>query len=313
VSHKQTARFTPQNGIEELSLFLAPFRQYTVLKNHEDFLRLHRIYKKSRSQEKREDARRRLIYGNVLLVVSEARRQLGRGLSLLDMMQEGLDGIAQALELFDEGHGCQFSTYAVWWIRSHIRRAIINLNERSIYRIPVNVDAQIGHVSSAIISLQHAGNPWPTVDEVEKKLRASTSKTAQQIPSKRIPELIEVAMRQTLPLDASVKNNGNEGQTAYAEIIADTRVTIERDVEAHLLAERLQRLMRTRLTPRERFVLHHRFGIDGAKEMTLNEIGQELDLTREGIRQIEARAMRKLKAVLDAKIARHWQELAESL
>ncbi len=311
MSHKQTARFTPQNGIAELSWFLAPFRQYTVLKKHEDFLRLYRIYKKSRSQAKREDARRRLIYGNVLLVVPVARRNLRHGLPLLDMMQEGLLGIAKALDLFDEKFGCHFSTYAIWWIRAYIRRAIINLNAGNVFRIPINVEGAKRHVSFIITTLQHEGHVWPTVDEVGIRLRASTNKTAREIPLSHVPDLMKLAMSQPLRLDAPILNAN--GESAAHAIIADSSVDIEQDVETNLLAERLQRLMRSRLTPKEYFVLYHRFGIDGSGCWTLAEISQTFNLTRERIRQIEQEAMHKLRIAISQTEARHWQELAESL
>lgn len=317
VGTKNGARVNGAGGEQnELARFLKPFKQYQVLDTHEAFLRLFRIYKDPKNSRKlRDEAKARIIYGNVLLVVPYARRYAGRGVPLLDLMQEGLTGIGTALEWFDEQLGHRFSTYATYWIRSRILRALVNLNEKGTYRFPVYVHANLRSVQHSIMrNVQRGGDVWPPVEHILEALRGSPSAVARKITPDQVEELLCIAAHTSFSLDAPIKHNGHDGdrQTTYAEIIADPQASVEQKVESRFVAQRL-RLAIEKLRPQEAFVLRHRFGIDGAPELSQREIATLLSRSFERVRQIEKRALLHLKGKLGAKAASQLQELVQIL
>lgn len=268
---------------DSVRLYLREIGKIPLLSSEEELALAQRVVagdKKAKDQ---------MAEANMRLVVSIAKRYSGRGLDFLDLIQEGNTGLLRAVEKFDPDKGFKFSTYATWWIRQAITRAIAD-QARTI-RIPVHMVETINKLLRTQRRMTQDLNREPTIEELASELEMEPDKVEYVIKIKQ----------DITSLDAGVGRDDGEDDTVLGDFIEDEDAASPEDSAANqLLKEQVQSILDV-LTEREQKILKMRFGLDNGKSHTLEEVGQEFSVTRERIRQIEAKALAKLRKHKDAK------------
>jgi RNA polymerase primary sigma factor len=268
---------------DSVRLYLREIGKIPLLNAEEELALAQRVV----AGEKR--AKDKMAEANMRLVVSIAKRYSGRGLDFLDLIQEGNTGLLRAVEKFDPDKGFKFSTYATWWIRQAITRAIAD--QARVIRIPVHMVETINKLLRTQRRMTQELNREPTIEELAKELEMEPEKVEYVI---KIKQDIQ-------SLDAGVGRDGEDEDSVLQDFIEDEdSVTPEQSATTQLLKEQVQSVLST-LSDREQKIVRMRFGLDNGKSHTLEEVGQEFAVTRERIRQIEAKALAKLRKHKDAK------------
>ncbi len=269
------ASYTTDPNIDDpVKVYLKEIGRVPLLSTEEE------IELSERMMQGDEEAKRRLSEANLRLVVSIAKRYVGRGMQFLDLIQEGNLGLIKAVEKFDHSKGFKFSTYATWWIRQAITRAIAD-QARTI-RIPVHMVETITKVKKISSQLLHQNGHEPTAEEIAKELSMTVDKVREIMRISQEPVSLETPI-------------GEEEDSHLGDFIPDDDAPAPVDATSHvLLREQLSDVLGS-LTPREEMVLRLRFGLVDGRSRTLEEVGKEFNVTRERIRQIEAKALRKLR------------------
>ncbi len=262
------------NVDDPVKMFLKEIGKIRLLTFEEENILAERMVKGD------EEAKKQLIEANLRLVVSIAKKYIGRGMTFLDLIQEGNLGLIKAVDKFDPSKGYKFSTYATWWIRQAITRAIAD-QARTI-RIPVHMVETINKLIKTSRHLLQSLGREPTPEEVAEEL---------EMPVEKVRDILKVA-QEPISLETPV---GEEDESNLGNFIPDDEAPSPSEQAADtLLREHIEEVMQT-LTPREAKVLKLRFGLEDGRMRTLEEVGKEFDVTRERIRQIEAKALRKLR------------------
>ena len=268
---------------DSVRMYLREIGKIPLLNSEEEFELAQRVLK---SEKKAKD---KMAEANMRLVVSIAKRYSGRGLDFLDLIQEGNTGLLRAVEKFDPDKGFKFSTYATWWIRQAITRAIAD-QARTI-RIPVHMVETINKLLRTQRRMTQEFNREPTIEELAEELEMT-------------PEKIEyvIKIKQDITsLDAGIGRDGDEEDSTLSDFVEDEdSITPEESAATQLLKEQVKEVLSS-LSDREQKIIRMRFGLDNGKNHTLEEVGQEFAVTRERIRQIEAKALVKLRKHKDAK------------
>ncbi len=268
---------------DSVRLYLREIGKIPLLNSEEELALAHRVV----AGEKK--AKDKMAEANMRLVVSIAKRYSGRGLDFLDLIQEGNTGLLRAVEKFDPDKGFKFSTYATWWIRQAITRAIAD-QARTI-RIPVHMVETINKLLRTQRRMTQELNREPTIEELAKELEMEPDKVEYVIKIKQ----------DITSLDAGVGRDGEDEDSVLGDFIEDEDgTTPEESATSQLLKEQVQAILST-LSDREQKIVKMRFGLENGKSHTLEEVGQEFAVTRERIRQIEAKALAKLRKHKDAK------------
>lgn len=273
-------RYLDDIADDSVRLYLREIGKIPLLSAEEELELAHRVVQGDKK------AKDKMAEANMRLVVSIAKRYVGRGLDLLDLIQEGNTGLLRAVEKFDPDKGFKFSTYATWWIRQAITRAIAD-QARTI-RIPVHMVETINKLLRTQRRLTQELNREPTNEEIAKEMEIDVDKV----------EHIMKIKQDISSLDASIRDD--EEESVLADFIEDEdTVTPEESATGQLLKEQVKNML-SGLSEREQKIVKLRFGLEDGKQHTLEEVGQEFAVTRERIRQIEAKALAKLRKHKDA-------------
>ncbi len=277
------AAYSDDISDDSVRLYLREIGKIPLLKPDEELALAQKVV----AGDKR--AKDKMAEANMRLVVSIAKRYSGRGLDFLDLIQEGNTGLLRAVEKFDPDKGFKFSTYATWWIRQAITRAIAD--QARVIRIPVHMVETINKLLRTQRRMTQELNREPTIEELAKELEME-------------PEKVEyvIKIKQDIhSLDAGVGRDGEDEDSVLGDFVEDEDMISPVDSAAdQLLKEQVQAILGT-LSDREQKILKMRFGLDDGKSHTLEEVGQEFSVTRERIRQIEAKALTKLRKHKDVK------------
>lgn len=288
----ETTTGSSDTGIlpDSVSTYLQEIRRFSLLNAEEEKLLGSQLKHGSKSEV--QEARRHLIEANLRLVVSIAKNYVGRGLPLMDLIQEGNIGLMRAVDRFDYRRGCKFSTYATWWIRQAINRAIAD-KARTI-RIPVHMAQAINRLFTVSHGLVQEYGREPTEKELAAEMQTLPNKVGQIIKATQYP----------LSLEAPI---GEDGDCCLGDFVEDKTMPQPAEVAINeLLKEQLHDLLAS-LSAKEQRVIELRFGLGDGRRRTLEEVGQEFGVTRERIRQIESKALKKLRH------PRHSRKLREYL
>ena len=278
-----TGQYLDDVSDDSVRLYLREIGKIPLLSSEEEMDLARRIV------EGDKKAKDKMAEANMRLVVSIAKRYSGRGLDFLDLIQEGNTGLLRAVEKFDPDKGFKFSTYATWWIRQAITRAIAD-QARTI-RIPVHMVETINKLLRTQRRMTQELNREPTIEELSKELDMEPDKIEYVIKIKQ----------DISSLDAGVGRDGEDDDSVLQDFIVDEdTVSPEDSASNQLLKEQVQEILSS-LSDREQKIVRMRFGLDNGKNHTLEEVGQEFAVTRERIRQIEAKALAKLRKHKDAK------------
>lgn len=261
-----------KNEMNLMSLYLSDLRANELLDKEEEFDLLKRI-----REDKDEEAKNRLVLANLRLVISVAKKSLGNGLPLIDLISEGNLGLLKAIDKFDYTKGHRFSTYAVWWIKQSIKKAIINIG-RDI-RIPSYKHEQLAKVNKLINEYNHTHGEQPSVEYVAEQLNLKPSKVI----------LLINEFQDVLSFNETI------GDNIFLEDVIGKDDNIEELIIKEEQLMEMKELLERVLTTREREILELRYGLYNSKIHTLKDIGSILNITRERVRQIEKKAITKLK------------------
>jgi len=292
-----SAETSPRRGSDPISWYLGTIGRVPLLTPAEEIELGNQVQKMMQLLERGDDqpltpteqrlirigrrSKERMMKANLRLVVSVAKKYQGKGMELLDLIQEGSLGLERAVEKFDPTRGYKFSTYAFWWIRQSMTRAIA-CQSRTI-RLPVHLSERLATVRKVTMDLSHKLGAMPSRREIAEALSMEVEE---------LDDLLRQALT-TSSLDAPI--SGDEGRSFLGDLIADTRNDEPLEaVERRMHHEQLGRWL-TYLTAQERQVLELRFGLGGEQRHTLAEIGRMLDVSRERVRQVELKALRKLR------------------
>jgi len=264
---------------ESATMYLHEIARFPLLSAEEEKLLGSQLEHSSKNES--QEARQRLIEGNLRLVVSIAKKYVGRGLSLMDLIQEGNLGLMKTVNKFDYRRGYKFSTYAIWWIRQSINLAIAD-KARTI-RIPVHMMDKIGSLLRISHSLAQEYGREPTEKELAVQMETSIEKVCQITRAAQYPVSLEYHIGEEADSDT------------LADFIEDKTMPQPAEVATNeLLKEQLNEILAS-LPPKERRVVELRFGLGDGRRRTLEEVGQQFNVTRERVRQIEGKALRKLR------------------
>ncbi|MFZ2276111.1 MAG: RNA polymerase sigma factor RpoD [Candidatus Nanogingivalis sp.] len=279
-----SGNYTDDISDDSVRMYLREIGKIPLLSNDEEMELAKRVLEGDRK------AKDRMAEANMRLVVSIAKRYSGRGMDLLDLIQEGNTGLLRAVDKFNPEKGFKFSTYATWWIRQAITRAIAD-QARTI-RIPVHMVETINKLMRTQRKMTQELNREPTNEELAKEMDMDVEK---------IEHIMKIKQDIT-SLDAGIGRDGDEGEdSTLGDFIEDEdTATPEESASMQLLKEKVREALSS-LSDRERKILEMRFGLDGTKSHTLEEVGLEFAVTRERIRQIEAKALMKLRKHKDSK------------
>lgn len=290
----------PGRKYDDLAKYMAQLRHYPPLVDQAECDRLFHLFRHGATEQSQHEARDLIIYRNIRLVLSIALRLTGRGLPLLDMLQEGVFGLMTAIQKFNPEFGWRFSTYASHWIRQAIGRALADIGDSHVFRIPVHAKEKVEMVRRAIAAFSRREGHLPNELELFEYIQSLDSKAAKAM---RLGDVIEcmgyVYNRDAVHLDAPVSDESGD---SYGEVFVGDLPRTETIVEARqLLAEyraafsRIEEII-AQMPPRDAMVLRLRFGIGDFEEMTLEEVGERYGFTRERARQIEAKALEAIEA-----------------
>ncbi len=283
----------------EITAYMAQLRKYPALRDQDEYNLLFRQFREGETHDARRRARDALVYGNMRLVLSVGMRMTGRGLDLLDLLQEGVFGLLRAIEKYDPSLGFRFSTYAHAWIRQTMGRAIADNNTHRPYRLPVHIQERVSSVRRAMSEFLKTNGRWPEVLELYQTVKLQETDVARTTKLGHVAICRRLILEGYLPLEGPVPGSDDEDSVTNAEIhgepprteaLVDAKRMLEQFCKA---LERVEQEIDT-LPARDAMILRLRFGLGEFDPLTLEEIGERYDITRERVRQIEAKALQVL-------------------